>query len=50
MSMTLDEIYESFIWDKSYTDEEYKAKIAVGINQGRNTSIFIHLFNLLFLK
>ena len=35
MSMTLDEIYESFIWDKSYTDEEYEAKIAVGINQGR---------------
>ncbi|MCI7124737.1 MAG: hypothetical protein MR935_00825 [Agathobaculum sp.] len=27
--MTLDEIYESFIWDKSHTDEEYKAKIIV---------------------
>ncbi len=33
--MTLDDIYESFIWDKSYTDEEYEAKIAVGINEAR---------------
>lgn len=31
--MTLDEIYESFIWDASYTDEEYESKIAVGINE-----------------
>lgn len=35
MSMTLDEIYESFIWDQSYTDEEYENKIAVGINEAR---------------
>lgn len=35
MSMTLDEIYESFIWDQSYTDEEYEAKITVGINEGK---------------
>jgi len=34
MSITLDEIYESFIWDKSYSDEEYAAKVAVGINEG----------------
>ncbi len=31
--MTLDEIYESFIWDASYTDEEYESKIAVGIKE-----------------
>ena len=31
--MTLDEIYESFIWDASYTDEEYESKISVGINE-----------------
>ena len=31
--MTLDEIYESFIWDASYTDEEYESRIAVGINE-----------------
>ena len=35
MSMTLDEIYDSFIWDESYTDEEYEAKISVGINEAR---------------
>lgn len=33
--MTLDEIYESFIWDKSYTNEEYEAKITVGINEAK---------------
>ena len=32
---TLDDIYEAFIWDKSYTKEEYEAKIAVGINEAR---------------
>lgn len=31
--MTLDEIYESFIWDASYTDEEYESKVAVSINE-----------------
>lgn len=35
MSMTLDEIYESFIWDQSYTNEEYEAKIAIGINEAK---------------
>ena len=34
--MTLDEIYESFIWDASYTNEEYESKIAVGINEAKN--------------
>ena len=33
--MTLDEIYESFIWDSSYTDEEYEYKILVGINEAK---------------
>ncbi len=33
--MTLDEIYESFIWDASYTDEEYESKIAFGINEAK---------------
>ena len=33
--MTLDEIYESFIWDSSYTDEEYESKISVGINEAK---------------
>lgn len=33
--MTLDEIYESFIWDASYTHEEYESKIAVGINEAK---------------
>lgn len=33
--MTLDEIYESFIWDSSYTDEEYETKISVGINEAK---------------
>ena len=36
MPMTLDEIYDSFIWDKSYTNEEYEAKISVGINEAKN--------------
>lgn len=35
MSLTLDEIYESFIWDSSYTDEEYEAKIAIGIEEAK---------------
>lgn len=35
MSMTLDEIYESFIWDQAYSDEEYEAKIAIGINEAK---------------
>ena len=29
--MTLDEIYESFIWDSSHTNEEQEAKILAGI-------------------
>ena len=33
--MTLDEIYESFFWDASYTNEEYEAKIAIGINEAK---------------
>lgn len=33
--MTLDEIYESFLWDSSYTEDEYEAKIADGINEGK---------------
>ena len=33
--MTLDEIYESFIWDASYTVEEYESKISVGINEAK---------------
>ncbi len=33
--MTLDEIYESFIWDASYNDEEYESKIAIGINEAK---------------
>ena len=33
--MTLDEIYESFVWDSSYTDEEYESKISVGINEAK---------------
>lgn len=33
--MTLDEIYESFIWDSSYTDDEYESKISVGINEAK---------------
>ena len=43
--MTLDEIYESFIWDASYTDEEYESKISVGINEAKNTNIFIRSYN-----
>lgn len=35
MSMTLDEIYESFIWDASDTDEAYAARIAIGINEAK---------------
>lgn len=35
MSMTLDEIYESFIWDQLYTDEQYEEKIAIGINEAK---------------
>lgn len=34
--MTLDEIYESFIWEASYTVEEYESKISVGINEAKN--------------
>lgn len=34
--MTLDEIYESFSWDASYTNEEYESKIAIGINEAKN--------------
>ncbi|MBQ7295716.1 MAG: hypothetical protein IJW86_05925 [Clostridia bacterium] len=34
--MTLDEIYESFIWDASYTNEEYESKISIGINEAKN--------------
>ena len=33
--MTLDEIYESFLWDSSYSDEEYEARVAVGINEAK---------------
>ena len=33
--MTLDEIYESFIWEASYTDEEYESNISVGINEAK---------------
>lgn len=33
--MTLDEIYESFLWDESYTHEEYEAKISTGINEAK---------------
>ncbi len=33
--MTLDEIYESFLWDPSYSNEEYEARIAVGINEAK---------------
>lgn len=33
--MTLDEIYESFIWDSSYTDDEYESKITAGINEAK---------------
>lgn len=33
--MTIDDIYESFIWDESYTKEEYEAKIAIGINEAK---------------
>ena len=33
--MTLDEIYESFFFDASYTNEEYEAKIAIGINEAK---------------
>lgn len=29
--LNLDEIYELFIWDKSYTDEEYEARVNKGI-------------------
>ncbi|MBP3435490.1 MAG: DUF5071 domain-containing protein [Clostridia bacterium] len=36
MSMTTDEIYTSFLWDESYTEEEYEAKIAAGIQEIRN--------------
>ncbi len=35
MTMSLDEIYESFIWDESYTAEEYDAKILIGINEAK---------------
>ena len=35
MSMTLNEIYESFIWNSSYTEEEYEKKISAGINEGK---------------
>ena len=33
--MTLDDIYESFKWDKSFTEEEYEARIAGGIEEAR---------------
>ena len=33
--MTPDEIYESFLWDPSYSNEEYEARIAVGINEAK---------------
>lgn len=33
--MTLDEIYESFIWEASYTNEEYESKITAGINEAK---------------
>lgn len=33
--MTLDEIYESFIWDESYTDEEYELRCTEGINEAK---------------
>ncbi len=31
--MTLDDIYESFIWDNSYTNEEYEKNITAGISE-----------------
>ncbi len=33
--MTLDEIYESFLWDASYTPQEYEEKCAAGIAAAR---------------
>lgn len=36
MSMTLDDIYESFIWDASYTIEEYETKVSIGINAAKD--------------
>ena len=33
--MTLDEIYELFIWDASYTNEEYEARTEIGINEAK---------------
>ena len=41
--MTLDEIYESFIWDSSYTDEEYESKVSVGINEAKKYK-YLHPF------
>ena len=35
VAMTLDEIYELFIWDELYTDEEYEARCAKGINEAK---------------
>ncbi len=33
--MTLDDIYELFMWDESYTEEEYNAREAIGIAEAK---------------
>lgn len=34
MALTIDEIYDLFIWDGNYSDEEYKRREKMGIDEG----------------
>lgn len=35
MSLNIDEIYDLFIWDSSYTPEEYKSRVNKGISESQ---------------
>lgn len=35
MPLNLDDIYELFIWNPAYTEEEYAEKVAIGINAAK---------------
>ena len=35
MTLNLDEIYDLFTWDASYSDEEYNARVDRGIAEAR---------------
>ena len=35
MNLTIDDIYDLFTWDASFSDEEYNARVQQGISEAR---------------